>query len=262
MTQLQVAVVQFASVYAAPDQNRAKISKLTASVAADIFVLPELCTTGYSLTKEEAHFLAESQQGETVQFFRQLSLGKNAIVIAGFLEKENDRLYNSCVFISPEQETPIFYRKTHLFYEEKNLFTAGDGPFPFLANMTKEVRIGGMICYDWRFPEITRLLALQGADIVVCPSNLVTSIWQTVMPARSIENKIFTLVANRCGKEKNLIFAGRSAIYDPFGNLVAEAGDDSEEVLLCTIDPMIARDKTINAYNDIFRDRRKELYTL
>jgi predicted amidohydrolase len=121
-----------------------------------------------------------------------------------------------------------------------------------------------MICYDWRFPESTRALALKGANLVVCPSNLVTGVWQNVMSARALENKVYMAVANKFGieqdKEEILEFNGESAIYSYDGSYMAKASADKEEVITTTIYPEETLDKSFNEYNDIFKDRRPEMY--
>ena len=121
-----------------------------------------------------------------------------------------------------------------------------------------------MICYDWRFPEAARSLGLLGADLIVCPSNLVTDVWHIAMPARSLENKVYLAVANRTGTEvrndEELLFKGESGIWGYNGKLISKAGFADETVISCDIDPEKTRNKAFNPYNDIFADRRPDLY--
>ena len=121
-----------------------------------------------------------------------------------------------------------------------------------------------MICYDWRFPESARVLMLGGADMIVCPANLVTEAWQKVMPARAIENTVYLALANRAGREKRhneqLTFQGKSAIYDISGRVLKTAGASGDEVLCCKIYPLRARDKAFNALNDVVSDRQPQYY--
>jgi predicted amidohydrolase len=104
-----------------------------------------------------------------------------------------------------------------------------------------------MICYDWRFPEAARTLGFKGADLIVCPSNLVTKIWHLAMPARSIENKVYLAVSNRFGNEvrnnENLLFNGMSAIWDFNGSLLQAANKEGDEILKCSINPEYTRNK-------------------
>jgi predicted amidohydrolase len=122
-----------------------------------------------------------------------------------------------------------------------------------------------MICYDWRFPEAARTLALQGADLIACPANLVTTLSGKVFPARAIENKVYVAVANRIGEEclgeETLLFRGESAIYDYVGERMAQASFGNEEILYAEIDPQSTRKKSFNSVNDIFKDRRPDMYS-
>jgi predicted amidohydrolase len=118
-----------------------------------------------------------------------------------------------------------------------------------------------MICYDWRFPESARALALQGADLIVCPSNLVTHIWRMAMPVRAFENKVYLAVANRTGAEHNagedVAFNGQSAIYGYNGSVLADAPAEGDAIVIAELHPEQTRDK---AFNDIFKDRREDMY--
>ena len=144
------------------------------------------------------------------------------------------------------------------------MFEPGDSSFFVIEDKQRDIRIGMMICYDWRFPEATRSLALAGADLIICPSNLVTNIWHKVMPARAIENKIYLAVANRIGREKRgdeqLFFNGESAVYAFNGDMLCKAGVEDIRIITATIDPSKTRDKSFNEINDIFTDRRPDMY--
>ena len=121
-----------------------------------------------------------------------------------------------------------------------------------------------MICYDWRFPEVSRILALKGADLIVCPSDLVTDLWRVAMPGRAVENKVYVAVANRTGTEERdgekLVFTGRSAVYGFSGEELASAGPEDETVVTARIIPADTRDKSFNPFNDIFGDRLPAQY--
>jgi predicted amidohydrolase len=128
-------------------------------------------------------------------------------------------------------------------------------------------RIGTMICYDWRFPESARTLALRGADVIAHPSNLVAakSLWAPTMSTRSFENKVISITANRSGSdslgEETLKFSGESQIVAMSGKILALASADGDEVVVAEADPAATRDKSFNPYNDLFGDRRPEFYT-
>jgi predicted amidohydrolase len=265
MTPLRLAVVQFTPAFGEKDKNLARIESLVQGIAADVIVLPELCTTGYFFaSRQETRDLAEPANGRTVSFFRQLAKEKNAVLVAGFAEHDGPSNYISCVIAVPEIPNDFIYRKTHLFYKEKECFDPGDTGFFVVEDAMRNVRIGPMICYDWRFPESARILTLLGADLIVCPANLVTEAWKVVMPARAVENKVYVAVANRAGTERRgdeaLVFKGHSVIYDCLGNEMVRAGLAGDEILQTDIYPRKTRDKSFNPINDVLQDRRPQCY--
>jgi predicted amidohydrolase len=262
---IRVALVQFTPVHGCKSSNLRAISSLLEPVDADLIVLPELCTTGYFFTtRDELSPLAERPDGEASKVFRDAAVSKQATIVAGMAESAGGSLYNSVFVFRPDGSEPLVYRKSHLFYKESMVFEPGDTGFPVFRDDRLDVSVGVMLCYDWRFPEASRCLALDGADIIACPSNLVTDAWMKVMPARAIENKVFVAVANRAGSEakggETLVFRGHSALYDPWGEPVLQAAASGDAVLVAEIDPSQSRDKRFNERNDIFLDRRPDLY--
>ena len=121
-----------------------------------------------------------------------------------------------------------------------------------------------MICFDWIFPEVARSLALRGADILCHPSNLVLTYCQKTMLTRSLENSVYSITANRTGKETRprgeLLFTGQSQIVGPKGEIIASSNSDQEAVVLCDIDLFDARNKLITENNNLFADRRPAFY--
>jgi predicted amidohydrolase len=121
-----------------------------------------------------------------------------------------------------------------------------------------------MICFDWRFPEVARVLALGGADVIAHPSNLVHPYCQDAMITRAIENRVFIATANRFGEERvgdvTVRFTGRSQIVSPRGERLVTMGSDEEGVRVATVEPEEARDKRVTARNDLFADRRVDLW--
>lgn len=262
---IRLATVQFTPCLGEPDANLEAIGKLLASVEADVIVLPELCTSGYFfVSREELEPFAEVPGGRACGFFHRLADKKRAIIVAGVPEAAGGLFYNSVFVFRPDVPEPLIYRKSHLFYKERFVFEPGDTGFPVVRDERLDLSIGIMLCYDWRFPEVGRSLALDGAELIACPSNLVTDAWRKVMPARAIENKLYVAVANRCGTEtrgeETLLFKGCSAVYDPWGEAVALADAEGDRVMVSEIDPRPCRDKSFNEFNDIFADRRPELY--
>lgn len=266
---LTISLAQFTPVMGNPQYNLQQIAGLFKHVKTDVIVLPELCTTGYSfINAGEAMAAAEGPEGKSVAFFKQLAEQHKAVVVAGFAERSGDHVYNSAIIAEPGGKEMI-YRKSHLFFREKICFSSGDSGFFVVKHPLRDCKVGVMICNDWRYPEAARSLALLGADIIACPSNLVSNIWRAVMPARAIENKVFLAVANRCGTEtrtlgdgsiQSLTFNGRSAFYNYDGEVVEQAGEAEDRVITIEIDPLLTRDKSFNQFNDLLSDRRPELY--
>jgi predicted amidohydrolase len=253
---------QFGEVSTNLDRVTAKLERAD----ADLIVLPELFASGYQfVSQEEAQRLAEPvPDGVTVRRLAELAKRRNMHLVAGLAERSGTRCYNSAVVVGPSGFLGC-YRKTHLFYEETQLFTAGDSGF--LVWDIGPAKIGVMICFDWYYPEAARTLALQGADIICHPSNLVLPNCPDSMPVRCLENRVFAVTCNRIGTEardgkERLTYIGQSEIVTPKGGIIYRASRDQEELSLVDIDPAEARDKTLNRYNDLFRDRRASLYTL
>ena len=265
MKGLNLAVVQFTPGFGEKEKNQSRMLELVEDVTADIIVFPELCTTGYFfLSRDEVTKVAEPVAGPSGEFFQDMARNKNAVIVAGFAERHQKHLFNACLVVVPEVKNPYVYRKTHLFYKEHDCFDPGDTGFFVVEDKKRDIFIGPMVCYDWRFPESARILMLQGADVIACPANLVTDAWQMVMPARAIENKVYLAVANRIGSEvrngETLHFKGRSAIYGYHGETLANADALHEAVVSAEIHPQATRDKSFNALNNVLTDRQPQHY--
>ncbi|HET6568384.1 MAG TPA: nitrilase-related carbon-nitrogen hydrolase, partial [Rhodothermales bacterium] len=218
-------------------------------------------------SREDLERVAESvPDGPTTQRLQRWARETGATFVAGLPERQGEAIYNSAVTVTPSGIAGI-YRKTHLYYEEKLYFEPGDTGFSVL-DITDRVgetyRLGVMICFDWYFPESARSLALQGADIIAHPSNLVRSGCPSSMPVRALENHVYTITANRIGAETNgqetLTFIGQSLICSPEGDVLLKAGRDETLVGAVEIDPAHARDRQITAHNHLLADRRPEMY--
>lgn len=235
---------------------------------ADLIVLPELFASGYFFdSTEQAAALAESvPDGPTTQRLHAWAQATGATVVAGLPERDGDALFNSAVVVTPNGWLGT-YRKTHLFYEENQHFESGADGFKVWTvtdRNRRSYRLGVMVCFDWFFPESARTLALNGADVIAHPSNLVLPHCPTAMPIRALENGVFTVTANRVGTESNgaesLTFIGRSVICSPSAEVLASAPETEEAMIRAEIDPRVARETALNPYNDRHRDRRPELY--
>lgn len=262
---MKIGILQFSPVFGEKDKNLATIRTLLEGIDADLVVLPELALTGYFFkTKEEVKDLAENIKfGPSIEKLKAIAKKEDVHIVTGFLEESGGKFYNSAVLIYPQGNLEI-YRKVHLFSEEKLFFEPGDLGFPVYNIGT--FKIGMMVCFDWIFPEAARSLALNGADIIAHPANLVLPFCQDAMITRSIENRIFTVTANRSGKdvrgEEILTFTGKSQVVSPEGKRILIFSEDEEGVKVVDVDPHKARDKNITKYNNIFEDRRPDLYNI
>ncbi len=262
---MKVGYIQFNPVFGNKEHNLSQIIRLIRNHAdAELLVLPELCTTGYFFTEQaELQNMAEYvPSGSSVKLLEKVAAETDTYLVAGFCEKVSENeFYNSAILLGPEGFIDV-YRKIHLFNTEKNFFTPGKGPIQVYA--VKDVKIGIIVCFDWAFPELTRILALKGAEIICHPANLVLPFAQKTMLARSIENRVFTITANRIGTEKKgdkeLTFTGLSQITSPSMELLSHSSKDEEECRVVDIDPSLARNKWITKKNHIFQDRRTDLY--
>jgi predicted amidohydrolase len=236
---------------------------LIAEGGADLVVLPELFHTGYVFrSRAEARALAEDAfSGPTARALAAFCREHGATAVAGLCERRGARLMNSAVWVGPRGVRGV-YRKVHLFFEEKLWFAPGREPWPVFR--VGAARVGLMICFDWRFPEVARSLALAGADLIVHPSNLVHPYCQEAMRTRALENRVFCATANRVGWDRRpgraLRFTGQSQVVDPFGRVLTRASAARPETRVVDIDLSLARDKRVTARNDLFGDRVPGLY--
>jgi 5-aminopentanamidase len=276
MSIVKVATIQFEPKLFHVQENCVRIAEYISSTQADIIVFPELATCGYFFINRKEVTLASLEfVSPEMNEFQRLATVFGRIVIVGFAEQFDHAYYNSAAVFHPDKQKSRVYRKTHLFYKERFVFNEGDTGFFVIHDEERDVKIGTMICYDWRFPESARSLALHGADLIVCPSNLVTHIWTSVMPTRAIENKVYLAVANRWGNEERTIhetdgtestevlsFNGQSSIYSYNGEILAQSLAVGDDVRIVEIEPQKTRDKSFNAYNHIFDDRRSKFYSI
>ncbi|MBI4825663.1 MAG: acyltransferase [Nitrospirae bacterium] len=261
---MKTGVFQFDTAFGEKDRNLKKVAAALKDIDLQLLVLPELFATGYQFrSHDEVAELSETVKGgQTTEFLCDMSREKGIYIVAGLPERGGDKFYNSAVLTGPEGLIGT-YRKTHLYFEETLYFTPGDTGFRVWD--TKIGKIGVMICYDWFFPESLRCLAVEGAEIVAHPSNLVLPYCPDSIHVRALENRVFTVTANRIGIEdrtsgKPLKFIGRSLIVSPYGKVLAKASDRDEAIIVADINPSDARDKSMNVYNDIFGDRRPDMY--
>jgi 5-aminopentanamidase len=267
---MRVAVSQFDPTLGDTALNLRSIDRAmerAAGQGATLAVFPECSVSGYVYQSlDEAMEVAESIPGPVTDHLVEASARHSLYAVVGMLERVGEQCYNTAVLVGPAGLQAV-YRKTHTLCLGVDRFTT-PGNIPFTVCQIPGARLGILICYDLRFPEAARVLALQGAQIIAVPTNWpVTS---TIQPdlftrTRAAENRVFVLAANRVGEERGAGFLGRSQIVGPGGDVLAEGGRTRQELLVLDIDPSEADSKRMVVRPgehefDFFGDRRPELY--
>jgi predicted amidohydrolase len=242
---LRVAAVQLNSS-ADPAANLAVADRLTRAAAADgadLIVLPEKWTAMGS--DEQLRAAAETLDGPAVSWAREIARDLRVDLIAGSLVERvegRDKLANTCVHVDPQGELAAVYRKLHMFdveiggrsYRESDLEDPGEEIV--LSQAADGLQLGLSICYDLRFPELYRILAVRGALAFPLPAAFTLATtrdhWETLIRARAIENQAFVIAANQIGEHPGgNRSGGRSMIVDPWGIVLAQAPDDECHVV-------------------------------
>jgi len=268
---MEVAAVQMNIAWLNPEKNLEKmlgfIERIHREKCVDLIVFPELANTGYVKERDkefgrEYFKCAEKIPGFFTQELCAAAKKYSVYVISGFCELHPEipaSIYNSAVMINPEGEIVGVYHKLHIPAEEKHYFYPGSTTNVYKTELGN---IGMLVCYDSIFPEISRILALKGAEIICAvfatPRRpAYEDILYHVTYTRAIENRIYFISCNRVGKEVNE-FIGKSVIADPFGRILNESKSSEEEIIYATL----CQDKILEerAFLPIFADRRPELY--
>ncbi|MBO3802696.1 MAG: acyltransferase [Candidatus Brockarchaeota archaeon] len=258
---MRIGYAQTNPVFGEKEKNLKRALKLleaAAGLEADLVVLPELFNTGYVFrSMREVWKLAEQiPDGYTSKALLDFAEENGLHVCAGICEATKEGTYNSALLAGPSGHC-VTYRKIHLFGREKLWFMPGNAGLKVFA--AGGVKVGIMICFDWFFPESARVLALGGAQVVCHPANLVLPYCQTAMLGSALQNKVFVVTANRTGVERSTRFTGRSQIVGPDMRVLARSGL-REDVKVVKIRPEDADDKRVTRFNDLFKDRRPEMY--
>ncbi len=258
---MRIGFVQFAPALGDVESTICKLDRLIGSdTAADVWVLPELCNSGYNFSsRRQARETAEEVADSVfIRYLESVCAQRDCHIVSGFNERDRDALYNSAVLVGPDGYIGK-YRKLHLFFNEKDYFEPGDVGLPvFDIGLCK---LGILVCFDWIFPEAWRVLALKGADVICHPSNLVLpELAQRAVPIHALTNRVYVVTANRIGVEGNLTFTGLSTIASPKGDVLVQASQGEEEVGIVDVDVGLARNKWVTSRNDIFADRRPDDY--
>lgn len=259
---LKIALLQMEVLANDPAANRQKAERMISEAAAsgvDLVQLPETWNLGF-FPKEGLRDAAESESGESRQLLARLAQKFGIHIVGGSLiTQRNGQVFNTLVCYDRSGQLITQYDKIHGFSPsgEQEYFTGGSRLCTFSVD---GIRAGAVICYDLRFPELVRTLALEGIQILfVCaqwpyPRQ---EHWLILNRARAIENQMYVSSVNACGKYGDLSFCGRSVMVGPFGELLAQAGEREEIVYgEADFEKIAEIRQTIN----VFRDRRPELY--
>ena len=257
---LKIAQIQFSPRLGKLLYNLKKVEELLEkSRTADLVIIPELANTGYNFN-DRTHALelaSEVGKSDFAEMLRETSRKQNQYIVSGFHEKEGDELFNTSLLFSPAGEIGK-YRKIHLFLNEKEIYSKGN--LGLSVFQVEGFKMGMLICFDYHFPEVWRIMALKGAGFIAHPSNLITYKAFKVVPAQAVVNRIFIFTTNRIGTEGDVSFSGRSFAVDPEGEIIAEASRDQEEILFTTFNPDFARNKMLTEKNHVLSDRFPEDY--
>lgn len=269
---MNIGYLQFKPEFLNAKANTEKVADMISKGGYDLLVIPELANSGYLFSsKDELEKVSEDpDNGGYCKMLKKISREKKAYIVSGFcectIEDRQKVYYNSSILVFPDGKYRI-YRKTHLFFDEKKYFMPGNTGFhtyDVLFEKDGYVKIGMMICFDWIYPEAARTLALRGAAIICHPSNLVMPYCQNAMFTRALENRVFTITANRIGIDTNgndsISFTGESVILDTKGKYLSRASTDKEELNVVEINPADAVNKFINDKNNLFDERREMFY--
>jgi predicted amidohydrolase len=261
---MKIAAAQISCALGDIEANLRKIRDFSARAregGAELVVFPEVADTGYSMPIIATR--ATPWTEGAVPGLQKIAKDLSIAIICGVSEREGDSIYNSQVFVDANGDIAGSYRKTHLFtgtpIGEDECFVPGKElkSFPFGG-----LRLGLSVCYDLRFPEVFRTLAIeQQANVFI-----LSSAWpfpriehfRTLVTARAIENQSYMISSNRVGTDEGVTSCGSSAIIDPYGVTLASASTDREEVILAEVSEEVitsVRDKMA-----VFAQRRPDVY--
>jgi predicted amidohydrolase len=257
----RIALAQLAIADGNKEENLKKMESALQKAweeSADLLILPELNLTGL-VSLEQMKLIAEPRGGESFQQIQNMLKTYPVSVLYSFPEYvSDDEIYITSCLLGKNGEVLAYYRKTHLYTDENEMFSRG--------NEWTKVKLGGLsigllTCYDIEFPEPARTLALQGIDLLIVNSANMAPyeyIHRLFIQARALENQFFVVYCNRIGANAKYEYHGQSAVIGPDGKIIAEIEDDVEAVQIVEISlEEIAKSKSVFNY---LADLRHELY--
>jgi N-carbamoylputrescine amidase len=280
MREITFATTQMACSNNSKDNidNAVSLIEQAAKKGANVVLIQELFEHQYFCKDQKEEFFKLAvpfKDNPTINLMSKVAKENNVVLPISFFEKANKAYFNSAAMIDSDGTILGKYRKSHIpdgpGYQEKFYFNPGNTGFKVWD--TKFCKIGLGICWDQWFPEAARIMALQGAEVLLYPTAIggepdndedfdSSDMWQKAMIGHSATNQIPVVASNRIGTEKGLeitnFFYGRSFVADYTGNIIAEGSRDKEEILLATID--LDKAESLRNVWGIFRDRRTDLY--
>ena len=261
---MKIAAAQIACALGDVDANLGKIRDFVSrakDAGSELVVFPEMTDTGYSMPVIQKH--ATDWTKGAVPNLKKIAKEFSIAIICGVSERVEKSIYNSQVFVDANGEIVAKYRKSHLFtpapIEEHKCFSPGNQLTDFAHD---EFRLGLGICYDLRFPEFCRALAVEKN----VNAFIISSAWpfprvehlRTLATARAIENQSYVILSNRVGTDDGVTFCGSSAIIDPYGVIVAAGSTDREELISAELSSEVIA--SVRKQMPVFEHRRSDLY--
>jgi predicted amidohydrolase len=271
---VRVATVQFTTHPGQPAQNRARALQqieLAATAGAQVIVLPELAISGYTVDATQLRKAAEPLHGETMSSWSEAAQRRGVVIVGGFCESVGELLFNAAIMVGP-QGLLLHYRKLHLFDAEKLVFAPGD--LTLRPVDTPFGRIGVCVCYDLRFVEVMRALALQDADLIAVPTawvggfdkaprdgdGLIGQARGAIVQANL--NQVYVACASPGGSTSEANFLGSSLVADPYGQiLVGPMPADDQGIVMADMELSVVQQA--KQRSELIRprlDRRTDIY--
>ncbi len=258
---MRIALIQMDIVYGDPAANLAHARNLVEKAVKDkpdVIILPEMWNTSYAL--KNVFELADRNGVPSAKAMQELAQKHNVNIIAGSVaDRREDKVYNTAYIFNRLGEEVAAYSKIHLFglMQEGDFLVRGNTKTLFTLD---GIPCGTIICYDLRFPELSRALALAGMKILFMPAQWAhprMHPWRTLLQARAIENQVFVAAVNRVGKEGKAEFFGHSMVVNPLGEIMVE-GEEREQILIADID--LEQVEKVRTRMTCFSDRVPEAY--
>jgi len=236
-----------------------RLANLAGGEGCDAVVFPEMADTGYDMKTIVEK--ASTWESGPLQLLQELASRLGIWIVCGLSEREEGDVYNAVAVVDRTGRLAARYRKTHLFSPvgEERFLKRGDS---LTLAAVEGMQWGIMVCYDLRFPEMARSLALQGAEVIAVPSAFPfprINHWSMLLAARAIENQLYVIGANRAGTDGDLWFCGSSRVIDPYGVVLTSAPEVGEQLVFAEISK--SRVGEVRGSMAVFQDRRKDLYT-